>query len=62
MIDGGADKGRSADIETARRLRALIVTRAADTHDHTLSDEFVRRLAIRDPIARPTTQHAGRLH
>jgi hypothetical protein len=44
---------QTADIETARRLRDLIVTRAADTLDHTLSDEFVRRLAIRDPAARP---------
>jgi hypothetical protein len=35
-----------------RRLRDLIVIRAADTLDHTLSDEFVRRIVARNPIAR----------
>jgi hypothetical protein len=39
---------QTADLETARRLRDIVVTRAADTLDHTLSDEFVRRLASRD--------------
>src|SRR4029434_2060285 len=30
---------QTADIETARRLRDLIVNHAAETRDHTLSDE-----------------------
>jgi hypothetical protein len=38
---------QTADVETARRLRDMIVHRAANTRDHTLSDEFVRRLGAR---------------
>jgi GNAT superfamily N-acetyltransferase len=38
---------QTADVETAQRLREIIIVHAADTKDHTLSDEFVRRLAIR---------------
>jgi hypothetical protein len=41
---------QTADLEIARRLRNLIVTRAAENRDHTLNDEFVRRLGARDPL------------
>jgi DNA replicative helicase MCM subunit Mcm2 (Cdc46/Mcm family) len=36
-------------LERAQLLRDLLVTRAAETGDHTLSDEYVRRLNARDP-------------
>jgi hypothetical protein len=38
-----------APLQRARLLRDLLVTRAAETGDHTLSDEYVRRLNTRDP-------------
>lgn len=41
---------QTAELEVARRLRDFVVTRAAETLDHTLSDEFVRRLSVRDPM------------
>jgi hypothetical protein len=41
---------QTADLETARRLRDLIVVRAAHNLDHSLSDEFVRRLSVRDSV------------
>jgi len=34
------------DVETARRLRDMLVTKAAASQDHTLSDEFVRRFDL----------------
>jgi hypothetical protein len=37
------------DQDTARGLRDLLVSRAAQTRDHTLSDEFVRRFNLRGP-------------
>jgi hypothetical protein len=39
---------QTAPIDIARRLRDQLVRRAATTRDHTLSDEFVRRLSLRD--------------
>jgi hypothetical protein len=39
---------QTATIDIARRLRDQLVRRAATTRDHTLSDEFVRRLSLRD--------------
>lgn len=50
---------QSADVLTARRLRDLVVHRAAETQDHTLSDEFVRRLAVRDPDSYPNRPSTG---
>jgi hypothetical protein len=35
-------------MDVARRLRDQLVLRAATTRDHALSDEFVRRLSLRD--------------
>lgn len=39
---------QSGELEAARLLRDLLVTRAAETLDHTLSDEFVRRFTARE--------------
>jgi hypothetical protein len=47
---------QTAELKVARRLRDFVVTRAAETRDHTLSDEFVRRLGLRDPITRRRQQ------
>jgi hypothetical protein len=35
-------------MDVARRLRDQLVLLAATTRDHALSDEFVRRLSLRD--------------
>jgi len=44
-----------APLQRARLLRDLLVTRAAETGDHTLSDEYVRRLNTRNPqVPMPT--------
>ena len=39
---------QTAAMDIARRLRDQLVLRAAATRDHALSDEFVRRLSLRD--------------
>jgi hypothetical protein len=39
---------QTAAMDVARRLRDQLVLRAATTRDHALSDEFVRRLSLRD--------------
>jgi hypothetical protein len=43
---------QDANLETALLLRDLLVTRAAETLDHAFSDEFVRRVATRNPVDR----------
>ncbi len=50
---------QTAEIEVARHLRDQLVLRAATTRDHALSDEFVRRLSLRDTGA--AAQSAGSL-
>jgi hypothetical protein len=39
---------QTAAMDVARRLRDQLVLRAATTRDHVLSDEFVRRLSLRN--------------
>jgi hypothetical protein len=50
---------QTADLEVARRLRDFIVSRAAHSLDHSLSDEFVRRLNSRDPSIRADLGDGG---
>ena len=46
---------QTAEVDIARRLRDKLVLRAATTRDHSLSDEFVRRLSLRDTEDVPET-------